>query len=175
MSKMNKRRGVYCRVSWQGQETVASPSGPGVAPTLPLPHEEGIVVVYVQMDASVDDGTGSHEEKDMAYAKIATSDGYSKDVVRVYREAWSGAPFDSPQLAELRRLSADGGLEALYVCWNDRVSRDPGGLARLLREFVASGVPVELVNDPLDPESRSKWRHFLRRNENNHEEEQHAC
>ena len=111
-------------------------------------HKDGVVVVYVQADASVDDATGWHDEQEPAYVRLAVSDGYSKDVVHVHRDAWSGAPFDSPQLSEFRRLSAGGDLEALYVCWNDRVSRDLSGLMRLLREFAASGVAVQLVDDP---------------------------
>ena len=50
--------------------------------------------------------------------------------------------------AVCRRLE---GLEALYVCWNDRVSRDLGALMKLLLEFAASGVTVQLVDDPVGP------------------------
>ena len=149
MSNRNQRRVVYTQVSWSRQEPATSPVAQGGATA--VPHKDGVVVVYVQTDASVEDVTGSHEGQEPAYVRLAVSDGYSKDVVRVYRDAWSGAPFESPQLAELRRLSAAGDLEALYVCWNDRVSRDPGGLLRLLREFSASGVAVQLVDDPVEP------------------------
>ena len=149
MSKTNQRYGLYARVNWPGQETVASPIVPEVA--LAALHKEGVVVVYVQTDALVDDATGSHEQQEMVYAKIAISDGYSKDVVRVHRDAWSGAPFDRRQLAELLRLSAAGELEALYMRWNGRVSRDLSGLMRLLREFAARGVAVQLVDDPVRP------------------------
>ena len=83
MSKMNKGRGGFCaRVSWRGQETVASPVAQGAATA--APHQEGVVVIYVQADASVDDA----------------------------------------------------------------VSRDLSGLMRLLREFAASGVTVQVVDDP---------------------------
>ena len=98
--------------------------GQRAATAVPPQHKGGVVVNYVQTDASVVDALGSHEEQEIAYAKLAFSDGYPKEVVHVHRDAWSGAPSDSPQFAELRRLSAAGELEALYVCCNDRVSGD---------------------------------------------------
>ena len=174
MSKRNQYRGPYSRVSLQWQEPVASPMAPEGAPA--ALHKEGVVVVYVHPDTSVENVTGSHEEQEEMYAKLATSDGYPRDGVFVYRETWSGAACDSPQLAELRRMSAAGDLQVLYVCWDGRTSRCLDGLTRLLSEFVASGVLVYLVDDPRYPASKSKWRYFVpKTNRNNLEEGQHAC
>jgi site-specific DNA recombinase len=102
----------------------------------------------------------------LAYVRVSTEDQveYSPDaqakrcrdlarlrdlgpVTVLFDEGWSGKNLERPAMIELLRLVEGGDVGDLLVWRWDRLSRDQGDFARLVKLFGAKGVKVHSVNE----------------------------
>src|SRR5580698_2450740 len=71
-------------------------------------------------------------------------------------EGWSAKNLDRPKMRELIALIESAGVDHLLIWSWDRLSRDQGDFANLVKLFKAHGVNVHSVNEgQLDPSSAS--------------------
>ena len=108
------------------------------------------VAAYTRVSSSVQEDGTSLETQEAECTSLVLSLGYLGNAKCVYREVWSGASLDRPQLNKLRRMAAAGELEALFVYTADRLARDPYDLLTVMREFDNCGVAVHFVRDSSD-------------------------
>ena len=119
------------------------------------------VAIYVRVSTSVQEDGTSLDTQEEAGNALAISLGYPVDAVCVYREVWSGASVERPQLEKLRRMAAADELEALCVFNTDRLARDPVHLVTLVREFEGQGVKVHFVHDHSDSSPEGELVRFV--------------
>ena len=111
--------------------------------------------------AAQEDGTSLDTQSEACF-HLALSVGYSEGEGIALREVWTGVTLERPQLSKLRRMAANGEIEALFVYTSDRLARDPVELLVLLREFADCGVEVHFVQEPSDSTPEGELVSFVR-------------
>ncbi len=81
--------------------------------------------------------------------KFASKNGYSVDGL-VFKEDWTGATLDRPELDAVRNLVRNRDIDALIAYATDRLARNPIHLAILAEECDKHRVKLEFVTEPLD-------------------------
>ena len=91
----------------------------------------------------------------------ATADGCQVPPEFMFREIWTGADIERPQLTLLRAAARAGKLEALYILSTDRLSREPIDLLMLVKEFEENGVRVVFVQGISDSSPEGQLLMFV--------------
>ena len=115
------------------------------------------VAIYLRVSTSQQERDGTSLETQFeGCATKAELDGETVDAAYVYREQWTGADLDRPQLGLLRQVVRERKIRVLYIFSPDRLARDPLHLLMLMEEFQSAGVEVRFVRGPSDdtPEGR---------------------
>ena len=81
--------------------------------------------------------------------EFASKNGYSVDGL-VFKEDWTGATLDRPELDSIRNLVRGRDIDALIVNSVDRLARNPIHVALLAEECDKHRVKLEFVTEPLD-------------------------
>ena len=118
--------------------------------------------VYPRVSGAAQEEGTSLDTQTEACFQLALSVGYSEEEGIVLREVRTGIMLERAQLTKLRRMAANGEIEALFVYTSDRLARDPVELLVLLREFADCGVEVHFVQEPSDSTPEGELVSFVR-------------
>lgn len=106
--------------------------------------------LYARVSTKEQKEEGSSLETQIeACQEFASKKGYSVDGL-VFKEDWTGATLDRPELDSVRNLVREREIEALIVYSVDRLSRKPIHVGLLAEECEKHGVMLEFVTEPLD-------------------------
>ena len=128
------------------------PAGPAEPAGLELP----VAAIYVRVSTSgQEDGTSLEVQLEKCRA-LLESEGYRTSDAFIYREVWTGADKERPELAKLMADVRAGRVRAVFVYHIDRWSRDPLHSLQLFDELLSHDVQLRLVEGTLEdtPEGR---------------------
>ncbi len=106
--------------------------------------------IYCRVSGAKQEKNSSLDTQEAACRDYAAEKGWSVQEQHVYREVYSGAYLDRPQLDRLRAAIDRGELDLVIVWHTDRFGRDPNERIYLRVDAKRSGVFYESVTDPVD-------------------------
>ena len=108
-----------------------------------------LIAYYLRVNASQQGQEGTSLDTQAADChRLMESDGYHGVPVEELREQASGADPDRPQFLKLRRMVADGVVDAVYARTADRLTRNLIELIEFARLCEESGVKLRFVEGP---------------------------
>ncbi len=130
-----------------------TPSGePDKSPGPELP----VAAIYVRVSSSgQEDGASMDVQAQQSWTQLE-SEGYWTSEEFIYREVWTGADKERPELARLMADVRAGRVKAVFIYHIDRWSRDPLHSLQLYDELLSHGVQLRPVVGTLEdtPEGR---------------------
>ena len=132
---------------------------PPAPPTEPLEAvglEWPFAAIYVRVSTSAQEDKTSLDVQVEKCRALLESEGYRTSERFIYREVWTGADKERPELARLMADVRAGKVRAVYVYHIDRWSRDPLHSLQLFDELLSHDVQLRPVNGTLEdtPEGR---------------------
>ena len=127
-----------------------------VGPSEPAGPEFPVASVYVRVSSpGQEDGTSMDVQAELCWERLE-SEGYRTREELIYREVWTGADKERPELARLMADVRAGKMQAVFVYHIDRWSRDPLHCLQLFDELLSYGVQLRPVQGTLEdtPEGR---------------------
>ena len=124
--------------------------------TRPTETEAPSAAIYVRVSTSVhEDGTSMDVQVEQCRV-LLESEGYQIREEFIYREVWTGADKERPELARLMAAVSARRVKAVFVYHIDRWSRDPLHSLQLSDELLSYDVQLRLVKGTLEdtPEGR---------------------
>ena len=124
--------------------------------TRPTETEAPSAAIYVRVSTSVqEDGTSMDVQVEQRRV-LLESEGYQIREEFIYREVWTGADKERPELARLMAAVSARRVKAVFVYHIDRWSRDPLHSLQLFDELLSYDVQLRLVKGTLEdtPEGR---------------------
>ena len=115
-----------------------------------------IAATYSRVSTSGQEDGTSLETQLALCRELAESKGFVVPEEFTYREIWSGADIERPELTRLRNDVRAKKVHAVFIHHLDRWSRDPLHALMLLDEIKSAGVPLHSVGGNLEdtPEGR---------------------
>ena len=122
----------------------------------PSPSSGPIAATYSRVSTSGQEDGTSLETQLALCRELAESKGFVVPEEFTYREIWSGADMERPELTRLRNDVRAKKVHAVFIHHLDRWSRDPLHALMLLDEIKSAGVPLHSVGGNLEdtPEGR---------------------
>ena len=129
---------------------------PPAGPAEPAGSELPVAAIYVRVSTpGQEDGTSMDVQVQLCRARLE-SEGYRTTEAFIYREVWTGADKERPELGRLMADVRVGKVRAVFVYHIDRWSRDPLHSLQLFDELLSHDVQLRLVEGTLEdtPEGR---------------------
>ena len=116
----------------------------------PLSPRKPIAAIYCRVSTSGQEDGTSLDTQVSLNRESAESQGFAVSEEFIYRETWSGADIERPELTRLRNDVKANKVHAVFVHHLDRWSRNPLHALMLVEELQSAGVQLHFVNGTLE-------------------------